>query len=304
MKRIIACILVIGMLCICAACDSQKPNNNNTTTTTKAASTKINAADYKPTVSTAYPDKAYGFQLDKPEKGDTIAIVHTTMGDISIRFFPEAAPKAVENFTTHAKDGYYDGLIFHRVIADFMIQGGDPKGTGTGGESIWGTPFEDEFDSKLMNIRGSLSCANSGVNTNGSQFFINQAGASTFNGDTFKQYTLEKTIESCEQQWQAYYNQYGADFIKQYATAKDFLEQYWSYPIADWVPAEVWDLYAKNGGNMHLDGAWRISGGHTVFGQVFDGMDVVDKIASVEVDPNSYKPLEDVKIKTIEITTY
>ena len=75
-------------------------------------------------VGTAYPDKTVGFQLEKPAVGDTVAIMHTSMGDISIRFFPEAAPKAVENFTTHAKNGYYDGLIFHRVIEDFMIQGG------------------------------------------------------------------------------------------------------------------------------------------------------------------------------------
>ncbi|MBR2100671.1 MAG: peptidylprolyl isomerase, partial [Eubacterium sp.] len=75
---------------------------------------------------------------------------------------PEAAPKAVENFTTHAKNGYYDGLIFHRVIKDFMIQGGDPNGTGMGGESIWGAPFEDEFSLDARNYYGALSMANSG----------------------------------------------------------------------------------------------------------------------------------------------
>ena len=98
-------------------------------------------------------DKDYGFQLEKPTAGDTIAVMHTSMGDISLRLFPEAAPKAVENFTTHAKEGYYNGLIFHRVMDDFMIQGGDPKGNGTGGESIWGEPFEDEFYQKLLNLR-------------------------------------------------------------------------------------------------------------------------------------------------------
>ncbi len=83
-------------------------------------------------VGTVYTDKDYGFQLEKPTAGDTIAVMHTSMGDISLRLFPEAAPKAVENFTTHAKEGYYNGLIFHRVMDDFMIQGGDPKGNGTG----------------------------------------------------------------------------------------------------------------------------------------------------------------------------
>jgi peptidyl-prolyl cis-trans isomerase B (cyclophilin B) len=96
------------------------------------------------------------------------------MGNITIKLFPEYAPKAVENFLEHSEEGYYDGLIFHRVINDFMIQGGDPNGDGTGGESIYGQPFEDEFSNNLFNFRGALSMANSGANTNGSQFFIVQ----------------------------------------------------------------------------------------------------------------------------------
>lgn len=103
------------------------------------------------------------------------ATIKTNKGDMTFRLMPEAAPKAVENFTTHAKNGYYDGLIFHRVIKDFMIQGGDPTGTGCGGESIWGKPFEDEFTIDARNYYGALSMANSGPNTNGSQFFIVQA---------------------------------------------------------------------------------------------------------------------------------
>ena len=99
----------------------------------------------------------------------------TNRGDMTFVLFPTIAPKAVENFTTHAKNGYYDGLIFHRIIQDFMIQGGDPKGNGTGGESIWGKPFEDEFSEEAHNYYGALSMANSGPGTNGSQFFIVQA---------------------------------------------------------------------------------------------------------------------------------
>ena len=76
-------------------------------------------------------------QKEMPAVGEKIAVIKTDKGDIKVRLFPEEAPKAVENFVTHAENGYYDGLIFHRVIKDFMIQGGDPKGTGTGGESIW-----------------------------------------------------------------------------------------------------------------------------------------------------------------------
>lgn len=98
----------------------------------------------------------------------------TNRGTIRIKLFPEIAPKTVENFVTHSKNGYYDGLIFHRVIPEFMIQGGDPDGHGTGGESIWGESFEDEFSTEAFNLRGALSMANAGPNTNGSQFFIVQ----------------------------------------------------------------------------------------------------------------------------------
>jgi len=101
------------------------------------------------------------------------AIIRTSMGDIYIRLFYEQCPKAVENFTTHSRNGYYDGVIFHRVIKQFMIQTGDPLGDGTGGESIWGTDFEDEFHRDLRHDRPfTVSMANSGPKTNGSQFFI------------------------------------------------------------------------------------------------------------------------------------
>ncbi|UNI14784.1 Peptidylprolyl isomerase [Purpureocillium takamizusanense] len=100
------------------------------------------------------------------------AVLHTSYGDIHIRLFPDAAPKAVENFVTHSKSGYYNGTIFHRVIRKFMIQGGDPLGDGTGGESIWGREFEDEFSSLKHDKPFTVSMANAGPNTNGSQFFI------------------------------------------------------------------------------------------------------------------------------------
>ncbi len=103
----------------------------------------------------------------------SIVVIHTTMGDISLELFRDDTPKTFENFTTHAKNGYYNGTIFHRVIKDFMIQGGDPSGDGTGGESIWGGDFADEIVAKYKHDRpGVLSMANGGPNTNGSQFFI------------------------------------------------------------------------------------------------------------------------------------
>ena len=195
-------------------------------------------------------------QLEAPKAGETLAILKTNMGDIKIRLFADLAPKAVENFKTHAENGYYNGLIFHRVINDFMIQGGDPTGSGMGGESIWGESFEDEFTPELHNLRGALSMANAGPNTNGSQFFIVQA----------------KNVTD--------------DMIDQLETAPEEL-----------FPNDCVRAYEKMGGTPWLDYK------HTVFGQVTDGMDVVDRIAAVKVDFFQNKPLEDVVIETVEFET-
>ena len=192
-------------------------------------------------------------QLDRPIKGDVVAVMHTNMGDVSIRLFPDKTPKTCENFIGHAKEGYYDGLTFHRVINEFMIQGGDPTGTGCGGDSIWGRSFEDEFDPELRNYRGALSMANAGPNTNGSQFFIVQAGSVP------------------------------AQLLSQMRQLED-----------RGFPREVTENYAKVGGTPHLD--FR----HTVFGQVFDGMDVVDAIAAVKTGAND-KPVEPVIINNIDV---
>ena len=192
------------------------------------------------------------YQLKPIVDGDIVAVMKTNMGDIKIKLFPAEAPKAVENFTTHAKNGYYNGLIFHRVIKDFMIQGGDPLGKGFGGESIWGESFADEFSPKLHNLRGALSMANSGPNTNGSQFFIVQAN------------TVPDGM---------------VDQMKEMENA---------------FPADTVEAYENMGGTPWLD--FR----HTVFGQVMEGMEVVDAIANVKVG-GSDKPLEDVIIETIEI---
>ena len=113
-------------------------------------------------------------QIAPLAKGDSVAVLETNFGEITIKLFPSNAPLTVENFTTHIKNGYYNGIVFHRVIKDFMIQGGDPTATGMGGESIWGSPFKDEFTPLLHNYRGALSMANAGPGTNGSQFFIVQ----------------------------------------------------------------------------------------------------------------------------------
>lgn len=190
-----------------------------------------------------------------PQKNETVAVFHTNHGDIAVRLFPEQAPKAVENFITHAKNGYYDGLIFHRVINNFMIQGGDPTGTGCGGESIWGAPFKDEFSPDLHNLRGALSMANAGPGTNGSQFFIVQA------------------------------KEVSPSLLGQMAQLRDYF------------PETAEQAYRELGGTPHLD--YR----HTVFGQVYDGMDVVDEIAAVKTSAGD-RPCEDVVINTIEVKEY
>jgi peptidyl-prolyl cis-trans isomerase B (cyclophilin B) len=148
------------------------------------------------------------------------ATMTTSEGPITIELFDEDAPKTVANFKKLAADGFYDGLIFHRVIKDFMIQGGCPQGTGTGGP---GYTFEDEFNDHKV-VRGALAMANAGPNTNGSQFFL-------------------VTV-----------------------------------PEASW-----------------LDGK------HTVFGQITDGMDVVDKIEATPTDARD-KPIDDVRIESLEFT--
>lgn len=119
-------------------------------------------------------------QFREPKDTDEVALIVTDQGNILLRFCPEGAPKAVENFITHAKEKYYDGVGFHRIIDGFMIQGGDPEGTGRGGESIWGEGFEVEATTDLFHFRGALSMANTGQpNSNGSQFFIVQGNIIT-----------------------------------------------------------------------------------------------------------------------------
>lgn len=195
-----------------------------------------------------------GAQFEPIKKGEQVAeMTVKDYGVIKIRFFSEAAPKAVENFISLSKEGYYDGLTFHRVINDFMIQGGDPSGNGTGGESIWGAPFEDEFSEELFPLRGALCMANSGENTNGSQFFIVQTG------------DVEESI------------------IKQ-------MEEIGNLDT-------LIKNYQANGGTPWL---WFA---HTVFGQVYEGMDVVDKIAQAETNGNDM-PAKSIIIETIKIKDY
>lgn len=222
--------------------ETTKENSNDTSNT--EATDESSSSDEKKTAS-----KGADYQTQAPGKGDTIVTIsYKDYGDVKIKMFPEEAPLAVENFTTHAKNGYYDNLTMHRVINDFMIQGGDPSGDGTGGDSIWGKEFKNETVEYLNPIRGSLCMANAGPDTNSSQFFIVQA----------------KSID------------------------ESALE-----PLSD-IQKE---MYRTNNGCPWL------TGGYTVFGQVYEGIDVVDAIAAVETDTND-KPAQDVVIDHISVETY
>ncbi|HFU4458774.1 TPA: peptidylprolyl isomerase [Streptococcus suis] len=259
-KRLILALTSTILLTACAS------NSTTSTSSSSSSSSSSTLATTTDTTASSQYAKDLAYAINNPEasfpqlsseiaENEAAVKIKTSEGDITIKLFPEQAPLTVENFLTHAKNGYYNGTIFHRVIKDFMIQGGDPLGNGTGGESIWagkgttidaGYGFKDEISAFLYNIRGSLSMANAGAGTNGSQFFINQNTT---------------------------------DMSSQLSTS--------SYP------GKIIEAY-KNGGNPNLDGK------HTVFGQVIEGMDIVDKIASVETD-SSDKPKTDIKIEAIEI---
>lgn len=151
--------------------------------------------------------------FEEPKKGETVAVLDTDCGAITVRFFEQAAPKAVENFVTHAKDGYYDGMIFHRVIRDFMIQSGDPEGTGRGGDSIWGKAFENEVTDAARNFRGALAMANAGPDTNRSQFYIVQAGAEHLTPGFFARLEDQSGIAVPEAARQKYLENGGAPWL-------------------------------------------------------------------------------------------
>lgn len=276
LKRVLVVLLMTVMIFSLTACEDKKSEDNEkdeetlsylTNKKTNSSDNKNNSVENEKETSSFMKDiknitsdqalEKAKKQMEMPNEGDTIAIFHIKdYGDIKVKFFEDIAPKAVENFVTHSKEGYYNGVTFHRVINEFMIQGGDPQGTGRGGESIWGKGFEEELSVDVLPYRGALCMASAGTGTSslGSQFYIVQANYRNAMESHMKSYGLENYIEA--------WKKYGGD-------------------LADLVGY----------------------GQYTTFGQVVDGMDVVDKIASVETDNND-KPLSDVIIESIEITTY
>ncbi len=293
MKRILPLFLAAVLLAL-AGCGTASPGE-----TTGAPET--DPAQWEPRV-TALPSEDGALpQLEDPTPETPIVTLHTSAGDIKIMLFPEQAPRAVENFVTHCGEGYYDGVSFHRVIQGFMIQSGDPEGTGSGGESIWGTPFPDEFSDGLHHFRGALSMANRGTDTNGSQFFIVQGGAAA----------QEESRETVEETWmqselQRQYDEAAASGMGEeeletlLAALQETLEQGVTQEWKDrFDPA--YDAYMTQGGVPSLDY------NYTVFGQVIEGMDVVDAIAGAEVKENAAgevsSPVEPVLIESVTVET-
>lgn len=273
LKKVVTLGCVVSLSAALIGCGSNNKSNTGTSDQDGTAQVEPSQAVDNTTEDTDQDaSSAVVDQLAGPQKGETVATLHIKdYGDIKVHFFKNAAPKAVENFVTLSKKGYYNGVTFHRVIKDFMIQGGDPQGTGMGGESAWGGNFEDEINKYLIPLRGSLCMANAGGgNTNGSQFFIVQQ-------DTKDSADKEQIKQGLDQYIQMYKQSTGLSL--------------------DAYDDSVIDNYLKVGGALYL------SGGYTVFGQVYEGLEVVDKIAATKTDAND-KPEKDVVIESIDVTTF
>lgn len=191
-KKFMAATTLLASLVLFAACGTQ---NEQTASSSTDSSAETNTSDSSVDLNA----------LDLPQLSDEVTededLVElvTTEGSIEIKLFPKYAPKAVENFMTHIKDGYYDNVTFHRVIKDFMIQSGDPKGDGTGGESIWNEEFAPEISPNLYHLNGALAMARTGGDvsekTQGSQFYIVQNSQNVSDGLLKTDYP-EKIIEA------------------------------------------------------------------------------------------------------------
>jgi cyclophilin family peptidyl-prolyl cis-trans isomerase len=273
--RILCISMTAALMAALAAGCGQADDTSNSLASSAKDSVASSAVVSESTKPVSVTDKPVGFQLDAPAKGEEIAVITTNKGVMKMRLFADEAPKAVENFKKLAEQGFYNGVIFHRVIQNFMAQTGQGNG-----QSIYGASFEDEFTANLLNLRGSVSMANAGPNTNGTQFFINQAPASAFPGWTYYQ-TLYDAYQQNPQQFSP-------------SSVIDMSK----------VTQDIKELYSQNGGNPHLDGSYNMAGrGHTVFGQVFEGLDVLDAITASETDVND-RPVTDITIESITLEPY
>ncbi len=237
-------------------------------------------------MDTLLEDKAVD-QLAAPVKGDLVAIIETSEGTVKVKLLPDVAPKAVKNFVEHSLNDYYDGLEFHRVINDFMIQGGDPEGNGTGGESIWNEGFALEVNKNVRHYSGALAMANSnslqyGITaTNGSQFYL-------VDNDP-----LGEDVLSVFAQFSGMQDGVLQHMHPEIEGEEDVFHE-GDIKVSDLYSEAVMEAYKANGGLPTLDF------GYTVFGQTYEGLEIIDTISQKETD-ESDKPTTPVTIKDITI---
>ena len=290
MKRFVAVLMALTLVFTLAACSEDghitltggKGNSKSPTGSTAPESVtpadfdfgelsaEVNALIVQLQTQAPATDKKPGFQLEAPKEGELIAVFDTSMGSIKARLFPEVAPVSVANFLALIGKKYYDGIIFHRVSKDFVVQGGDPTATGMGGEKGVKRSFEGTPNLQTFPLRGALSYAHSGKPAEAtSQFFIIQR------------------IKP-------------ADNV---LTSVNMLETDGRYPKG------ITQLYREHGGTPELDGTFNSQNTFITFGQVFEGMDAVDKMNNVAVTPgtigpNDGKPVQDITINSVRVAKY
>lgn len=236
------------------------------------------------------------------ESGDTYAVVRVKgYGDIKIKLFPEAAPYAVQNFIDLAKSGYYDGKTFHRVVSEFMIQGGSPNGDGAGGSDSNGGEFKCEINTKMRHYYGAL-CYASAMGSNSCQFYIvnekNPASDPALQYEMYSSYYRSSSEEYAKMQSDYEEGSYEYEFLQNYAeyyeNAADGLEAMYNT-----MSEQVKTKYSEAGGVPFLDG------GYVVFGQTVEGFDVIDKISAVDVTMNGAgeesSPVKEITIEKVVI---
>lgn len=254
-------LLLTFSLCACnnAPGNANNTNSDNATTTDTVVETTQDDTDILSDNQAQETTDILNFT--PPEIGEEIVVINVKdYGTIKIKLFEDECPKGVENFKKLISEkNYYNNVIFHRVIKDFVIQGGDPNGDGTGGESIWGAGFEQEFNNGLRHFAGALAYATASDHLNKSQFYIVcPADCSQLTDEQFEEFS----------------SYYGASY-----------------------PDNVKEKYREVGGVPYLDG------GYQVFGQVFEGLDVVEAIQQVETDGKD-KPLDDIVMESVTIEEY
>lgn len=262
-KRIAILIsLLLFMFTLCGCDTSTAEIDSSETTEIDSGEVTVETTDLQTESADDVAEDVEILNFTQPEIGEEIAVIKVKdYGTIKIKLFEDECPKGVENFKRLiSEENYYDNIIFHRVIKDFVIQAGDPNGTGSGGESIWGEGFEREFNSGLCHFAGAVAYATNSVDhLNKSQFYIvSQDDGSEFNESYFNM------IE----------NSYGITF-----------------------PENVREMYQEVGGTPFLDQSYE------VFGQVFEGMDVVMAISQAKTDSND-KPYDDIVIESATIEEY